>query len=118
MRPVEPMSMSDPHSRSDAELAADHRKLQERIAKLKAATAEEPVPEQGQASMQGMAKGLKIASEFIAGIMVGGAIGYGIDRFFGTTPFGLIIFLMLGFAAGVLNVVRSAQGETGPPPGA
>ncbi|WP_062113485.1 AtpZ/AtpI family protein [Aureimonas sp. AU40] len=108
------MTMSEPEPRSEADLEADRRKLKERIDRLKAATAEPVVPEGGQGSMQGMAQGLKIASEFIAGIMVGGAIGYGIDRLFGVSPFGLIVFLMLGFAAGVLNVVRSASGEKDP----
>ena len=61
-------------------------------------------------SMNGVAQGLKIASEFIAGILVGAAIGYAIDRLFGTTPFGLIVFLMIGFAAGVLNVIRGVSG--------
>ena len=68
----------------------------------------------GSGNMNGMAQGLKIASEFIGGILVGAAIGYGIDRLFGTTPFGLIFFLLIGFAAGVLNVIRgvSTPGET------
>ena len=69
--------------------------------------------DRGSGNMSGMAQGLKIASEFIGGILVGAAIGYGIDRLFGTTPFGLIVFLLIGFAAGVLNVVRgvSTPGE-------
>ncbi|MDY8107928.1 AtpZ/AtpI family protein [Fulvimarina sp. 2208YS6-2-32] len=57
--------------------------------------------------MQGMAEGLKLASEFAAGIIVGGAIGYFFDRYAGTSPFGLIIFLMFGFAAGIRNILRS-----------
>lgn len=56
----------------------------------------------------GMAYAVKISSEFIAGVVVGAAIGYFIDYFAGTSPWGLIIFLLLGFCAGVLNVLRSA----------
>jgi ATP synthase protein I len=40
--------------------------------------------------------------------LVGAGLGWLIDHWFGTTPWGLIIFLLLGFAAGVLNVMRSA----------
>ena len=58
--------------------------------------------------MAGMAYALKLSSEFIAGILVGIGIGWLIDRFAGTSPWGLIIFLFLGFIAGVLNVLRSA----------
>ena len=58
--------------------------------------------------MAGMGKALRLSSEFIAGIVVGAAIGWFIDTAAGTTPWGLVVFLLLGFAAGVLNVLRSA----------
>jgi len=51
---------------------------------------------------------LRLASEFVAGILVGVALGWGLDRVAGTSPWGLIGFLLLGFGAGVLNVIRSA----------
>ena len=51
---------------------------------------------------------MKLSSEFIAGVLVGAGIGWVADQWFGTAPFGLIVFLLLGFAAGVLNVLRSA----------
>jgi ATP synthase protein I len=40
--------------------------------------------------------------------VVGAGIGWLIDRWLGVSPWGLIVFLLLGFAAGVLNVMRSA----------
>jgi ATP synthase protein I len=63
--------------------------------------------EQAETSRKGMALGLKISSEFIAAIAVGGLLGYLLDRFAGTTPWGMIILLLLGFCAGVLNVLRA-----------
>ena len=62
--------------------------------------------------MKGAADGMKLASEFVAGILAGAGIGYLFDRIVGTSPFGLIVFLILGFVAGVLNVLRSV-GKTG-----
>ncbi|MER8384631.1 AtpZ/AtpI family protein [Mesorhizobium sp. M0166] len=59
-------------------------------------------------SVAGYGQALKLSSEFIAGIVVGAGIGWVIDRVAGTTPWGLIVFLLLGFGAGVLNVMRSA----------
>ena len=53
-----------------------------------------------------VAQAVKLSSEFIAGIVVGALIGWFIDQVAATSPWGLIIFLMLGFAAGVLNVLR------------
>jgi len=55
----------------------------------------------------GFGQAIKIASEFVAGIVVGAGLGWLIDRALGTTPFALIVFLLLGFAAGVLNVLRA-----------
>jgi ATP synthase protein I len=63
-----------------------------------------------------LSRGLRMSTEFVAGILVGAAIGWFIDWSFGTSPWGLIVFLLLGFAAGVLNVVRAARELSGPPP--
>ena len=55
-----------------------------------------------------MARGFQLSSELIAGVVVGALLGWGFDRLLSTSPFGLIVFLLLGFTAGVLNVIRSA----------
>jgi ATP synthase protein I len=56
----------------------------------------------------GFGQALKLSSEFIAGVVVGAGLGWAIDRVAGTSPWGLIVFLLLGFGAGVMNVLRSA----------
>lgn len=55
-----------------------------------------------------LARALRLSSEFIAGILLGGFIGWLVDQFTGWSPWGLIVFLLLGFAAGTLNALRSA----------
>lgn len=65
-------------------------------------------PSDRTSGMAGMGYALRLSSEFIAGVVVGAAIGWIVDRMAGTSPWGLIIFLLLGFGAGVLNVLRSA----------
>jgi ATP synthase protein I len=55
-----------------------------------------------------MALGFRLSSELVAGVVVGAVIGWGFDRLLSTSPFGFIVFLLLGFVAGVVNVVRSA----------
>lgn len=67
-------------------------------------------------SGSGIGQALKLGSEFAAGVLVGAGIGYAIDRFFGTTPWGLIVFLLLGFAAGTLNVLRATGKVAEPDP--
>ena len=70
----------------------------------------------GSARASAMALGFRLSSELIAGVLVGGLMGWGFDRLLSTSPFGLIVFVLLGFVAGVVNVIRSAgvaQGKTG-----
>ncbi|MFZ0765234.1 AtpZ/AtpI family protein [Bradyrhizobium sp.] len=55
-----------------------------------------------------MAMGFRLSSELIAGVAVGALMGWGFDRLLSTSPFGLIVFVLVGFVAGVLNVIRSA----------
>lgn len=56
----------------------------------------------------GYARGFRLSSELVAGVLVGAGLGWLIDRWLGISPWGFIVFLLLGFVAGVLNVMRSA----------
>lgn len=51
----------------------------------------------------------KIAIELVLGVAVGGFIGWALDRQFRTGPWLLIVFLIFGFCAGMLNVIRTAR---------
>ena len=62
----------------------------------------------GAARASAFACGFRLSSELIAGVVVGAGIGWGFDRLLSTSPWGLIVFFLLGFTAGVVNVVRSA----------
>ncbi|WP_375458794.1 AtpZ/AtpI family protein [uncultured Enterovirga sp.] len=76
--------------------------------------ARRPAPPPGSAARasssdpSGLARALRASSEFIAGVLVGGGLGWAFDKGLGTSPWGLIVFLLLGFVAGVFNVIRSA----------
>jgi ATP synthase protein I len=61
-----------------------------------------------QAKASAMAVGFRLSSELVAGVLVGAALGWGFDRLLSTSPWGFILFFLLGFVAGVVNVVRSA----------
>ena len=60
-------------------------------------------------SGRGMGIGFRMASEFIASVFVGAALGWGLDLLLHTKPWMLVIWLLLGFAAGIMNVVRVAK---------
>jgi len=61
----------------------------------------------GGSAMTGANRAFRLASEFVAAIIVGAGLGYGIDLIFGTRPWGLAVLLVLGFIAGVVNIVRA-----------
>jgi len=62
----------------------------------------------GSARASAMALGFRLSSELVAGVLVGALMGWGFDRLLSTSPFGLIVFVLVGFTAGVVNVIRSA----------
>jgi ATP synthase protein I len=80
--------------------------LENRIAKMKATTAPQPAKEEHY-TMVNMA--WRMVIELVAGIAIGFGIGYGLDRLFGTLPVFLILFIGLGFVAGVRTMMRTAQ---------
>lgn len=55
-----------------------------------------------------LARGFRLSTELVGGVLVGAIIGWLLDRWLGISPWGMIVFLLIGFAAGVLNVMRSA----------
>lgn len=52
----------------------------------------------------------RIGVELVTTTLVGTAIGYGLDVWLGTAPWLMIVFLLLGGAAGVSNVYRVVKG--------
>ena len=50
--------------------------------------------------------GLRVGIELVSALVVAVAIGYGLDRLFGTKPILMAVFVLLGGAAGILNVWR------------
>jgi len=80
--------------------------LQDRIDAMKAARAPAPKQEEHYSQAQ---TAWRMVIELVAGIAIGFGIGFGLDRLFGTTPIYLIVFIGLGFTAGVRTMMRTAQ---------
>lgn len=98
----------DPHSEL-GDLSQRLNDLSGRIAAEKKEHVESIKPSANLGDASGYAMGYRLVSEFVAGTLVGGLFGYGVDYVLGTLPFGLIIFLLLGFGAGMLNMARAAN---------
>ena len=92
----------------EAALSARLRRLGDRLGRQR--PAEPPEAHRGRPAVDasGFARGLRLSSELVAGVVIGAGIGWALDRVLGIAPWGLIVFLLLGFAAGVANVVRAA----------
>jgi ATP synthase protein I len=58
---------------------------------------------------RGMAYGMRMAAELVAAVIVGGVIGWGLDWVVGTRPWLFLLFFLVGFAAGVRNVLRGYE---------
>ena len=82
--------------------------LNQRIAKAQAEIDARERPRY-MATSKGMGLGFRMASDFAAAVIVGAILGWGLDALFGWTPWGLVSCLMLGFVAGVRNVVATAS---------
>src|SRR6266487_2862738 len=103
----------DQSSSDEAALSARLGSLDHRLSEIRDSRkirTDQPGSESGDgaARASAMARGFRLSSELIAGVIVGAVIGWGFDRLLSTSPFGLIVFFLLGFVAGVVNVVRSA----------
>jgi ATP synthase protein I len=60
-----------------------------------------------------MGAGLRVGVELVSALVVATAIGWGLDHWLHTLPLFLIIFVLLGGAAGVLNVWRQMMPRPG-----
>ncbi len=89
---------------SDKERLED---LDARIAALKATQDDDTPHTQEHYSQAQLA--WRMVIELVAGLGIGFGVGYGLDSLFGTMPIFLVIFIFLGFAAGVQTMMRSAK---------
>lgn len=65
------------------------------------------LPEARRGTAIGIA--FRLTTELVAGLVVGGGIGWFLDDWLGTGPWLLLLFFFLGMAAGILNVFRTAK---------
>ncbi len=91
----------------ETELSRRLRDLERRLGENRAG-GEDDQARRGAGDRPGMAMALRLGADFVAGVVIGVALGWGFDRLLGTSPWGLVAFVLLGFAAGVLSVLRSA----------
>ena len=114
---TEPQKPKRPQTGGTTPLTSD---LEARIARARTGgrTAEQASQAGVANNISGWNRGVRLGSEFVAAILVGAGIGWLLDTWLHTSPWLLLVMLIAGFAAGVLNVVRAADemNKAAPPP--
>jgi ATP synthase protein I len=95
---------------------ADRDDFERRLQEARARQGPEATPKGGRASLPGgpWGIGFRVGVELFSALLVGLAIGWLLDRWLGTGPWLLMLFVVLGVAAGVMNVVRVFMPRRGP----
>jgi ATP synthase protein I len=83
------------------------KRLEDRIAAARAARAEPQRTHRGEFTQGSLA--WRMVTELVVGMLLGLAIGFGLDALFGTRPVFLVVFALLGFAGGVRTMLRTAD---------
>jgi len=98
-----------PTSSGEADLSARLKSLDARIDQATAQRSETAAPRTRSTSTQGaIGQAFRLSAEFVSGVAAGAIVGWLVDQLFGSAPWGLIVCLLLGFCAGMLNLMRAA----------
>ena len=97
-----------PKAPGDSELSARLEKLGQRLDQVRGPSGASQPEHRTRADNSGLAKAFRLSAEFVSGPIAGGLIGWGADKLLNTKPWGLMSFLMLGFLAGIYNVMRTS----------
>ncbi len=87
----------------------DRRSFDQRLSAARSKRGLDPVPAQADASVPdatATAVFFRVGVELVSALLVGLAIGWGLDRLLGTRPLFLILLVFLGGIAGIINVWR------------
>src|SRR5260370_22909890 len=86
-------------------------RLGERLDKARARGTGERAPGPGEPALQqGVGLGLRIGVEFVVAVVVATGLGWALDRWLGTRPWGTIVLFFLGVGAGMVSVYRAVTG--------
>ena len=75
-----------------------------------------PAAGSGQNRRDAMGQAMRLSTELVGGVVVGGAMGWMLDSWLGTKPWLFLLFFLLGTASGMRTIIRNAMQQNTPPP--
>ena len=90
------------------DLSARLKRLGAELDGKQRASAEHQAPASASSNTSAIGQAFRLSAEFVAGVIAGAIVGWLIDRMVGSSPWGLIVCLILGFCAGMLNLMRAS----------
>lgn len=93
-------------SRKDA--PSPELSFEERLKRVRARREEREAAARRKTSAA-MGIGFRLSLELVVAVVVGSLIGFGLDRYLGTSPWLLVLFFMVGAAAGIKNMLRAVK---------
>jgi len=100
----------------EGDLSARLRRLEAQIERKRPSASPDTSARPRDTDRTPLAQAMTLSTEFVAGVIAGGILGWIVDHVFGTKPWGLVVLLLLGCVAGFYNVMR-ASGFAGSRPG-
>ena len=91
----------------DRKSSSDRASFDKRLEHMAREVAQRDAP--GKPRSSAYSFGFRLATDLLAGVLAGFAIGWGLDYWLGTSPWFLLGLIVLGMAAGILNVIRAAS---------
>ncbi|MCJ2011111.1 AtpZ/AtpI family protein [Methylobacterium sp. J-076] len=100
----------------EGDLSARLRRLEAQIERKRPSVAPATSARPRDTDRTPLGQAMTLSTEFVAGVIAGGVLGWIADHLLGTKPWGMIVLLLLGCVAGFYNVMR-ASGFAGSRPG-
>ena len=89
------------------------KSFEQRLGEARARSGMEPVVSEAPIDRSSLGLVMRVGVELVSAVVVGAAIGWGLDRWLGMRPLFLILFVLLGGVAGIFNVWRLVAPDPG-----
>ena len=87
----------------------DKDRISKKIGEFQKKYNQKSINENDSAKSSAFGLAMRITTDLMSGVIIGGIMGWSFDKLFGTSPWFLIVFFILGVAAGISNVIRTAN---------